>query len=425
MMPSRRWSIAIVVTAAIAISYFDRQTLPVAVDAIRKDFAVTDVAFSKLNSAFLLAYCAMYLAGGRLVDAVGTRRGFFLVMVVWSIACALHGLADGLIFLTVCRFLLGLGEGGGIPAATKAVAEWFPMRMLRGHRVVQCRHRGGRCRGGARGGADYRYCQLALGVLCGRRNRPGVDGMVAVGVLPAGGGFAVIGRRARRNQRSVRAARGMPSNTRWIGSVENPTPEKGTGTFFLRRLRKNEPVSGGVLNRARWIDLLALPQVWGLVLAKCLSDGAWFFYSQWLPKYLYDMHHFKTAEVGIYGWIPYAASGIGSLVGGGYCAWLLRRGYSLNFSRKLVLGLSAVCMPWVFLVTRFPANTAIVLFSLAFFGQQSWSTLVMTLPVDFFPAPTRGDRGPYGGFRRRNGGRDLQFGGGRFTRRAGRGLAAM
>ena len=76
-MLSRRWSIAIVVTAAIAISYFDRQTLPVAVDAIRKDFDVSDVAFSRLNSAFLLAYALMYLGGGRLVDAVGTRGGSF------------------------------------------------------------------------------------------------------------------------------------------------------------------------------------------------------------------------------------------------------------------------------------------------------------------------------------------------------------
>lgn len=127
-MLSRRWSMAILVTAAIAISYFDRQTLPVAVDAIRKDFKVSDLAFGRLVSIFFLAYALMYLGGGRLVDSVGTRRGFFLVMVGWSIACAMHGLANGLIFLGFCRFLLGLGEGGGIPAATKAVAEWFPLR---------------------------------------------------------------------------------------------------------------------------------------------------------------------------------------------------------------------------------------------------------------------------------------------------------
>ena len=109
------------------------------------------------------------------------------------------------------------------------------------------------------------------------------------------------------------------------------------------------------------------------------------YYAQWLPKYLYDVHHFVTKDVGYYGWIPYAASGIGSLVGGAFSSWLLQRGYSLNFSRKFTLAASAACMPWVFLVTRFPAEAAIVLFSIAFFGQQSWSTLVMTLPADMFP----------------------------------------
>src|SRR5262249_35169712 len=72
---------------------------------------------------------------------------------------------------------------------------------------------------------------------------------------------------------------------------------------------------------ARWWHLLALPQVWGLVVAKFLSDSAWFFYSQWLPKYLYDVHHFDTKAVGMYAWIPYAASGIGSLVGGALSGW--------------------------------------------------------------------------------------------------------
>src|SRR3954453_10477863 len=125
---SRRWSIAILITAAIAISYFDRQTLPVAEGAIREEMPISDVDFGRLVSVFYLSYALMYLGGGKLVDVLGTRRAFFWTMVLWSLACASHGLAHGLIFLAVCRFLLGLGEGGGIPAATKAVSEWFPVR---------------------------------------------------------------------------------------------------------------------------------------------------------------------------------------------------------------------------------------------------------------------------------------------------------
>jgi ACS family hexuronate transporter-like MFS transporter len=89
--------------------------------------------------------------------------------------------------------------------------------------------------------------------------------------------------------------------------------------------------------------------------------------------------------VGAYAWIPYAAAGIGSLVGGSFSSWLLARGYSLNWSRKLALGASAALMPWVFFVTMTDVNLALMLFSIAFFGQQSWSTLVMILPADLFP----------------------------------------
>ena len=122
-----RWRIALLVSAAIAISYLDRQTLPVAVKAISHDIPLTNEQFSYLQSAFLLAYALMYAGGGKLSDALGTRRGFFVIMIFWSLACMSHGLAVSFAMLAVSRFLLGIGEGGGFPAATRAVAEWFPV----------------------------------------------------------------------------------------------------------------------------------------------------------------------------------------------------------------------------------------------------------------------------------------------------------
>src|SRR5450432_3268829 len=128
MGPSLRWRIALLISAAIAISYFDRQTLPVAIAAIQREIPISNTQFSQLQAAFLLAYACMYAAGGKLIDTLGTRRGFFLIMVWWSLACASHGLARGFGMLAASRFLLGMGEGGGFPAATKAVSEWFPVR---------------------------------------------------------------------------------------------------------------------------------------------------------------------------------------------------------------------------------------------------------------------------------------------------------
>src|SRR5215467_3402139 len=120
-----RWRIAIIVSAAIAISYLDRQTLPVAISAIQREIPLTNLQFSYLQSAFLLAYAFLYAGGGKLADVLGTKRGFALIMLFWSLACASHALATGFAMLAASRLLLGMGEVGGFPAATRAVAESF------------------------------------------------------------------------------------------------------------------------------------------------------------------------------------------------------------------------------------------------------------------------------------------------------------
>src|SRR4029453_2931922 len=123
-----RWRIAILVSAAIAISYLDRQTLPVAIGAIREDIPISNQVKASLDSAFLVTYGLMYLGGGRLMDVLGTRTGFTVIMIFWSLACASHGVATNVIMLAASRLLLGIGGGGGCPAATRAVTEWFPVK---------------------------------------------------------------------------------------------------------------------------------------------------------------------------------------------------------------------------------------------------------------------------------------------------------
>src|SRR5215831_194183 len=126
-----KWGIAFLISAAIAISYLDRQTLPWAIKAIQSEIPISNEIKATLDSAFLLTYGLMYLGGGWLLDRLGTRRGFLLVMIFWSLACASHslaanygigtigGLSFGVIMLATSRLLLGIGEGGGFPAATR------------------------------------------------------------------------------------------------------------------------------------------------------------------------------------------------------------------------------------------------------------------------------------------------------------------
>jgi ACS family hexuronate transporter-like MFS transporter len=121
----RKWYFVLLVSVAIAISYFDRLTLPVAVAAIQHNIPLSNEQFSWLQTSFLLSYAALYAIGGRLLDWLGTRRGFLLIMLWWSLACALHSVATGFFLLLIARFLLGMGEGGAFPAATRVVAEWI------------------------------------------------------------------------------------------------------------------------------------------------------------------------------------------------------------------------------------------------------------------------------------------------------------
>ena len=329
-----RWRIALLISAAIAISYFDRQTLPVAIRAIQREIPVSNTQFSQLQAAFLVAYALMYAGGGKLVDALGTRKGFLAIMLWWSLACASHGLAAGIGMLAASRFLLGMGEGGGFPAATKAVAEWFPTAE----------------RATAMGIIN---AGTALGAVC-------APPLIAFTIATLNWRWVFF----------LSGALGLLWSLWWWRDYFPP--------------RDGSPAAAGEAG-IPWVRLLTFREVWGLVFAKFLSDAAWYFYLFWLPKYLYDARGFDTKQVGAYAWIPYAASGLGCLCGGWLSSRLLRAGRSLNFSRKLALGLSAAMMPLAYFVTKAPVSLAIVLFSIAFFGQQSWSTLVMILPADLFP----------------------------------------
>ena len=346
---TRRWQVAVIISVAIAISYLDRQSLSVAIAAIQRDIALTNTQFSQLQAAFLLAYAVMYAGGGALIDRLGTRVGFCVIMIAWSLACASHALATGFRSLAFSRFMLGVGEGGGFPAATKALAEWFPVRER----------------------------STAMGL---------VNAGTAFGAVVAPPAIALILSVA--SWRWVFVSCGVAGllwTIWWMREYEPAVADKRLTPSERAEIAEVLTVSTQREASMSWLALLAYRQVWGLVLAKFLSDAAWYFYLFWLPKYLYDVRGFDVKQVGYYAWIPYAASGVGCLLGGWFSSHLLRSGWSLDAARKTALGASAAMMPLIVFVTRVPTELAIVLFSIAFFGQQSWSTLVMIVPADLFP----------------------------------------
>ena len=350
---SLRWRIAFLVSAAIAISYLDRQTLPWAIKSIQADIPISYEAKARLDSAFLFTYGLMYLGGGWLLDKLGTRRGFLLTMIFWSLACASHGLVGGVITLGACRLLLGVGEGGGFPAATRVVAEWFPVTER----------------------------ATAMGI---------INAGTAVGAVIAPPLIALVLTEAHwfsiapwRWVFFLTGALGLLWPIWWWLDYQTPEKHGGLSNDERAAVQASTATQDESELKISLASLLRHRETWAIVSAKFLSDGAWYFYLFWLPKYLFDAFNLDIKTAGSIGWIPYAASGVGCLVGGGLSSWLLKRGWSVNWARKLALGASAALMPWVMLVPRMHSvGWVIFIFSLAFFGQQSWSTLVMILPTD-------------------------------------------
>jgi ACS family hexuronate transporter-like MFS transporter len=294
----------------------------------------------------------MYAGGGKLADALGTRIGFAAIMIFWSLACASHALAANFAMLAGSRFLLGMGEGGGFPAASRAVAEGFAVKDR----------------------------ATAMGII---NAGTAVGGVIAPPLIAL-----IVSYLSWRWVFVVTGAAGLAWTLWWMRSYTASVGQTDDASEFSATRKLGD--AGAAVRGGRWIDLLKVRESWGLMFAKFLSDAAWYFYLFWLPKYLYDARNFDVKAVGAFAWIPYAAAGIGCLAGGWFSSYLVQRQFSLGFARKLALGLSAAVMPLIVLVPRVPVSWAILIFSLAYFGQQSWSTLVMVLPTDLFPRPVVG-----------------------------------
>jgi ACS family hexuronate transporter-like MFS transporter len=333
-----RWWIAGLLACASALSYLDRQSFPVAVLEIQKHIPVSDRQYSVLQMLFLLAYSVMYAGGGKIVDWLGTRRGYAILIMCWSAATGLHGMVSTVFGFGIARFLLGLGEGGGFPSSSKAISEWFPPEDR----------------------------ALAFGLV----NTGSSVGAVVAPPLIA---FII-----------------QLLNWRWIFFLTGAWGVVWALVWWLfyRTPKEEAPIAAKL--RIAWIDLLKYRQMWALISAKFLTDAVWFFFIFWLPKYLGDVRRLNIRQIGYYAWIPYALAGAGSFIGGWLSNTLIKRHLTVNLSRKICLGLSAAIMPMSLLIAKSPLSMALAIFSLALFGHQFWSTILQTLSVDLFPSAVVG-----------------------------------
>jgi MFS transporter, ACS family, hexuronate transporter len=353
-----RWWVAALLACASALSYLDRQSFPVAVTEIQKHIPVSDRQYSVLQMLFLLAYSVMYAGGGKIADWLGTRLGYCILILWWSAATIMQGLVSSVFGFGVARLFLGLGEGGGFPCSAKAVSEWFPPK-------------------------DRAF---AFGVF-------NTGSMVGAGVAPPLIALIIM-TLSWRWVFLLTGISGLAWAVVWWFFYDIPKNQKLITIEELAEIQGSlrEERSSGDLPAAQisWAALFRYRQVWALIVAKFLTDAAWFFFIFWLPKYLSDARHLNIKQIGSYAWIPFALGGAGSFVWGWLSSLLIDRDLTVNLSRKICLGLSAAMMPASLLIAKSPLGLAIALFGMALCGHQFWSTILQTLSADIFPSAVVG-----------------------------------
>ena len=351
-VPNLRWFIVALLFLVTVLNYVDRQTLSVLAPFLRDELHMSNEDYAIVVTAFLVSYTVMQAVSGIIVDRIGTRWGFVLMFVWWSLSTTLHRWAIGVRSLAVFRLLLGIGEAGNWPGAAKAIAEWFPHR----ERAFAM----GIFNAGSGTGALVAPPLIAYVTLhYGWRNAFVVVGLGGSVWLLA---WLVLYRRPEEHP--------LISSDELALIVDDPDDQ----------VTPQGP-------RIRWLQLLSFREVWGIMLARWLTDPVWWFYVFWLPEYLKRERGFTLATIGLLAWIPFLAADMGCIFGGWTSDYFIRRGWSIDKARKVVLVCSALLTIDALLVVQTKNSLfAIVLISIAVFGVQSWGTLLLAMPADLFPS---------------------------------------
>jgi ACS family hexuronate transporter-like MFS transporter len=347
-----RWYIGALLFLSTVINYIDRQTLSVLAPVIKDEFHWTNSDFALIVIAFRVAYAVGQTASGRFLDRVGTRTGLSLTVAFYSVAAMLSSLATGLRSFALVRFLLGAGESANWPGATKAVSEWFPRRES-GWAVALFDS------GSSVGAALAPFIVLWVYQLSGSW-RPAFIVTGALGFL-----WLPLFRRL------------------YWSPEEHPrlSPEEREHILSSRASTENDsrPVFLG------YRTLLSLPQTWGIIIGKALTDPVWFFITDWFAIYLVS-RGFKLEESLLAFWVPFLAADLGNFFGGGLSSALIRRGWRVGAARKLVVVLGAVGMtlliPTIYVTSL---GWLAACFAIATFTYAALSTMILNLPVDIYP----------------------------------------
>lgn len=380
-----RWVVIGLVFFITVINYIDRMTVSVLAPVITADLGLSNVEFGTITIWFLVAYTLSQGVSGKIYDAIGNKLGFTFSVVVWSIGATLHAFATGIGSLSVFRFILGFGEAGNFPGAAKVNAEWFPQKE---RALAQGIFNSGVALGSIVAPPLIIWLQLSYGWKAT---------FIFTGLL----GFVWLAfwlliyySRDKHPWLTERERNLIEDGEEMEAKAKSQIPdsklENENSKSEVRNPKSEESPSYG--------NLLKYKQTWAIVLARFLVDPVWWLYITWLPKYLFDARGFDLKQIGAFAWVPFVAAGAGSLFGGWLAKFLIGNGWSVDKTRKTIIGLSCLLMPaGIVAAYTSDAMNALAMISIVLFGFQVWINNVQTLPSDFFPKSAVGSVAGLGG----------------------------
>ncbi len=344
---SVRWTICALLFFAATINYLDRQVIATLKDTLQTAGVWNEIGYSWVVFAFQTAYAIGLLVAGRVMDWLGTRKGFSLSVLVWSLAAMGHALVTTVIGFSIARFALGLGEAGNFPACIKTVAEWFPKRER----------------------------ALATGIFNAGTNIGVLVAAVSVPFLTLNFGW--------RWTFIVTGLTGFVWIALWLAMYRRPEEHPRLSARELDYIR-SDPQTGEA--HIPWRRLLPYRQTWAFAIGKFMTDPIWWIYLFWLPDFLKKSYGIDLKNIGLPLIVVYLIADIGSVTGGWISSTMIKRGVSVNRARKTAMLICALAVvPVVFAAKASNVWIAVLLVGLAAAAHQGWSANIFTTSSDMFP----------------------------------------
>ena len=338
----RRWIILVLIFCGIVLNYFDRQIVAILKPTIKIEFRLDDAGYALLTNIFTVCYACMYPLAGWLVDRWGARSMMLAGLIAWSGACLGTGLTKTFGQLALCRGLLGLAEPIAFPAQLRAVTVWFP--------------------------GTLRATANSLCVAGGSIGAIAAPPLVAWLTLKLNWHAAFV----------IPGVLGLGVAVMWWLFYRDPPAEVAqlaTGSAAPAQAPK-----------FAWLQLWRTRTLWGILLIRFISDPVWYFCLFWLPGYLQEQSGLTLAQIGMVGWIPFLAGGLGGVGSAAWSDWLVKRGLPPVRARKLMLTSMAVLAPVCALTPHLahPAAT-LAIFSVASAVCLSWLYSLSVVIAETFP----------------------------------------